>query len=231
MARFLIKHDMVPPSWARISLKGDKVHFGARQKASEFSSAEEAMAAFEKASDIMAAAAKEKERLAVLSGKKVSGYGCELIEELAPTWLRKKMGWKTDYYAMATGVFCAEATGLNEDAGAPFELFYARSEWGWLGGPRLKSRFGGADWLPDMSQAQAFLSKQALEAAISNAPSAQKISRFTANAVFTTAELANDPDDISQGIGAAVEARELQTQLEPSPQPGQKIKTGSASRI
>lgn len=220
MARFLIKHDALRPSWARVNAKVNKVEFGAKDKATEFASAEEALAAFEKAASAMAGTAKEKEKAIKKSGKTPPlGYGEELIEKLAPPWLRKKMGWKTDCWSSATGRFFAEATGLDDQAGAPFELFYARSELGWLGPPRLKSSFGGADWRDDMALAQAFVSEQALEAALTMAPKAACVSRFKASVVFTEAKLHSGADDISQGIAAGVEARAIQADLDPKPEP------------
>lgn len=230
MARFLIKHEALPATWARLSEKGDKVAFGAKEKATEFASAEEALAAFEKAALAMAAAAKKKERAMKAGGTAPKlRYGEELIEKIAPVWLRKKMGWKADWQSKATGVFVAEATGLDESAGAPFELFYARSEKGWLGEPRLKSRFGAFDWRDDMAQARAFVSEQALEAALASAGSVAKVSRFKASAVFTEARLHPEADEVSQGIAAGVESREIQADLEPKPEP--KAKPGRGGRI
>ena len=230
MARFLIKHDAVPPSWARINAKGDKVEFGSREKATEFGDADEALAAFEKAAAAMAEAAQAKEQAIKKSGKLPQlRYGEELIEKIAPTWLRKKMGWKTDYWLSATGLFVAEATKLDDQAGGAFDLFYARSELGWLGTPRLKARFGGADWRDDMALAQAFVSEQALEAALALSPQATRVSRFKVSAVFTQAKLHPQADDIYQGIAAGVESRAIQANLEPSldPEKSSNRKTGA----
>lgn len=230
MARFVVKHDMVPPGWARINAKGDKVAFGGKEKASDFASAEEALAAFEAAAQKMQDAALAAEAKAIAGGAKRERDYMGRPKSLAgiPSWLEVRMGRRPSKWGSgATGRFCAEAVGLDNEAGAPFELFYARSERGWLGLPRLKSSFGGADWRDDMSEARAFMSQEALEAALMSAPRAQEVSRFTAKAVFAVARLASGADELSQGISAACEARAIESGLEKEREPEPiKAKTG-----
>lgn len=247
MPRFIVKHEMVPPAWAHFSEGGDKVSFGPRERATEFPDAKSAMDAFEAASAAMwkaalaaeakrekASAAKAAQALEALQalrsqGLFPSGGSRGQAKPMAPSWLMKKNGRSTSYWGGATGVFEVEAKALDSDASAAFELFYARSELGWLGGPRTKSDWGSMSWRSDISEAKAFVGSEGLEAALRQAPPARGVSRLKAKAVFVEADLAEEPDEVALAVAAGCQAREIDAELEPKAE--KKAKALGAARI
>ena len=114
----------------------------------------------------------------------------------------------------AGALFRVDSKSTLEDILQSFETFYARSAHGWLGGPRTKQRWGLFEWRESFTDAQGLPSLDSIKDALTAIGSGSDHTILRTRAVFTEAvPVGNSHDDVSLGIGAACQARDIESTI------------------
>ena len=161
---------------------------------------------------------------------------------LAPWWLRQALKQDKNVevleidQARLRDIFHIDARLLPQDVTGAFELFYARSSLGWLGGPRIKSQWGSHAWHDSFSQAKGFPDRASLDEAC-RAERVQDYAVLKSSAVFTAVERRGlGGDDVVSAIESACEARDIEGDIKRAAsersQAGEKARAqGAAPRL
>lgn len=211
------KSQNVPVTWARIKPNGE-IQWGKLNKATAFTTEEELITRVLPAmAEAIARLAEEREAAiaAFAPGQRGSYFS-------PPSWTGIHWLHADQEMPMLTadqlrGRFTIDTHATLEDTLGSFELFYARCERGWLGGPRTKAAWGGHDWHESFSDAKGFASEAAArDAAHSAAVGAGSITILKSMSAFTQAVLPKrgSPDPISLAVRASCEARSIEADIQ-----------------
>ena len=200
------------------------------QSATSFADQPAACAAFDAACSTLAAAAWAKTDKAAAAGKMVKAYGLFQDEhgqrrygdyerpanfsDYAPVWLQDYLAkdFDPDYVTRAS----------RDDLMGVFDIFFIKSERGWLGCPTTRSSYSRYTWNKAFHQAATFLSKaDALRAAAEAGAGRDAIAVVKSSCAFSGvafSEMGRDadscPDPEAMAIKCACEARDIEADIQ-----------------
>lgn len=223
MPDYLISDGADLPKFARVDGSGDsaKLVFVEQSAATGFATPEAAKAAADQARAAMMAAGERKAAKALAKGDIKKGsdgffthvkserWAYTALELCVPAWL----WWIRD---KSDGLKISSRPSADDVYGV-FETFYARSEKGWLSRSMKRRDEGSLVWGDSFGLAVPFSSREAAEAELARWGRGHVLK---ASSVFTGVSSLNSPeaDDLSDGVRAACEARDIESSLAQSAQ-------------
>ena len=199
------------------------------QSATTFAGQPEASAAFAAACSALASAAQAKTDKAAAAGKTVKAYGSYLdqqghrrygdyerpanFSDYAPVWLQDYLAkdFEPDYVTRAS----------RDDLMGVFDIYFIKSQRGWLGCPTTRSSYSRYTWNKAFHQAATFLSKaDAVRAAAEAGAGRDAFAVVKSSCAFSGvafSERGRDadscPDQEAMAIKCACEARDIEADI------------------
>lgn len=223
MPDYLISDGADMPKFARVDGSGDSVKlvFVEQSAATGFATPEEARRAADDACDSMMAAGERKAAKAMAKGDIRKGSDGFFTHVKSERW-----AYSAEELCVPAWLWWIKSQGRDlpissrpsaEDVYGVFETFYVRSQKGWLSRSLKRRDEGSLVWGDSFGLAVPFSSREAAEAELARWGSGHVLK---ASSVFTAVSSLNAPeaDDLSDGVRAACEARDIESALTQSAQ-------------